>query len=413
MSTLGRTQPHNLDAEMAVIGGLLNGHSYMGDVFEALSPDDFYRPGHAVAFDVLHRIWKRGDRIQLPVVWDELQRAGAPLTEVQLAEIAANGSAANVAAYCDIVTRLAVARKVEGAALDIVDAARAGTLDPAELMDLATGALTGLDVPVVSGDMTGLSTVDDFLATAETTPSPWVVPGLLRSGWRCMVVAPEGVGKSVAFRQIALASAAGVHPFTHTPIPPVRTLIVDLENPDDAIAETCRPITDKARSAGEWDQDRAWLWRRPGGLDLRGRTDRAALTSVLAMVRPQLVCLGPLYKAYRTSARESDELAAGEVQGVLDDLRTRFGFALLLEHHAPKRQGIGERELSPYGSSLWMRWPELGLKLEPGNGENWPKDSLRVGRWRRDRMRHRWPDRLDRGGEGRWPWVGYYTEGMS
>ena len=43
--------------------------------------------------------------------------------------------------------------------------------------------------------------------------------------------------RPVAARQIATASAAGVHPFSLAPMPPIRSLLVDLENPDDAIAD--------------------------------------------------------------------------------------------------------------------------------------------------------------------------------
>ena len=227
-----------------------------------------------------------------------------------------------------------------------------------------------------------------------------------------MVVAPEGVGKSVASRQVAIAAAHGVHPFAHSAIPPVRTLIVDLENPDDAIADTCKPITEKARSAGSYDSQRAWLWRRPDGINLRARRDRAAFSKILDLVQPDLVCLGPMYKAYRATARENDELAAGEVQDVLDDLRTRYGFALLLEHHAPKGSGLTGRDLVPHGSALWLRWPELGIKLIPGDGDQTPRTSLSLGRFRLDRMRNSWPDRIDRGGTGRWPWIGYWANGM-
>jgi replicative DNA helicase len=218
-----------------------------------------------------------------------------------------------------------------------------------------------------------------------------------------MIVAAEGAGKSVATRQLAICAAQGVHPFRFSTMPPVRTLIVDLENPDDAIAQTCKPITARAKlAAQDYEPGRAWLWRQPGGVDLRTRVGRGRLEAVVAATQPDLVCLGPVYKAYRSSAKESDELAAGEVQGVLDDLRTRYRFAVVLEHHAPKAQG-GYRDLLPYGSSLWLRWPELGVKFTQDQND---KRSVKVGRFRQDRVEASWPDRLDRG--GLWPWTGFW-----
>jgi hypothetical protein len=46
--------------------------------------------------------------------------------------------------------------------------------------------------------------------------------------------------------------------------------------------------------------------------------------------RPELVVLGPLYKTtIRTRGEDFEQMAEG-VQHVLDDLRTRYGFALLM-----------------------------------------------------------------------------------
>ena len=102
---------------------------------------------------------------------------------------------------------------------------------------------------------------------------------------------------------------------------------------------------------------------------------------------------------------ESYEDAAEGVQQVLDDLRTRFGFALVLEHHAPKGEG-SSREMAPFGSQRWLAWPELGLGLRS------EKDgSLRVERFRGDRMASSWPDKLERGGNA-WPFVGVWRQGL-
>ena len=109
---------------------------------------------------------------------------------------------------------------------------------------------------------------------------------------------------------------------------------------------------------------------------------------------PQLVVAGPVYKLGRRRQGESYEDAAEGVQQVLDDLRTRFGFALVLEHHAPKGEH-GSRELAPFGSQRWLAWPELGLGLQP-YVERDSTRGLRVQRFRGDRMASAWPDRLVR-----------------
>lgn len=62
------------------------------------------------------------------------------------------------------------------------------------------------------------------------------------------------------------------------------------------------------------------------------------------------------------------------------------------------------REMRPYGSSLFLRWPEIGIGLKP-DGE---QGDLWVGRWRGDRLENNWPDKLVRGQI--WPWVGRWDE---
>jgi len=212
---------------------------------------------------------------------------------------------------------------------------------------------------------------------------------------------------TVLFRQVAIAAAQGIHPLDFNAIKPCRTLIVDLENPEDSVMSVCNPIRERVKNnlTTEYDPDRAWLWHRPSGINLRNRADRIAFESIIARVRPDLVCLGPLYKAYDVSANENDELAAKEVMKVLDVLRSRYSFGLLMEHHAPKESSGSKRKMMPYGSSLWMRWPEIGLGLTP-EGEG--ADTLIVGRWRGDRLENSWPEKLHR--SLTWPWQGEYKD---
>lgn len=408
--------PYNTDAEEALLGGMLVTRTGFDDAAAMLTVEDFtgWRAQLYATIIALHRAGENTSDVT--VVMDALVKADACVTQGQMVDVVSKGSVGSVRRLADTVVRASVARKVMLACEKLIRDAEPGVTDGAELVMLAREVMGDIDAPLAVGaGLEGLSTVDEFLEHADLTPSPWIIPGLLRAGWRCMVIGLEGSGKSVMARQVALAAAQGVHPFTHRPIDPVRTLIVDLENPDDAIAETCKPITARVKDvSARYDEGRAWIYRRPEGIDLRKRSDRASLERVLSACRPDLVCLGPIYKAYRSKAGESDELAVTDLQATLDDFRTRYDFALLLEHHAPKATGLsGRRELVPHGTALWLRWPELGIKLIPSEGEGGaPKDSMLVGRFRFDRMKNSWPDRLDRGLPGRWPWAGYWEHGM-
>ncbi|HUR24021.1 MAG TPA: AAA family ATPase, partial [Acidimicrobiales bacterium] len=282
--------------------------------------------------------------------------------------------------------------------------------DPAvPVEDTLDSVRAELEVSRLPGAVTvsDVTTWDEFCARPEP-PHTWAVEGLIDVEDRIIIVAPEGMGKTMLMRQIALATGQGLHPFHLSWIDPITTLLVDLENPGRIIRSKGRPMLEQARirAGADYEPTRTWIWHRPGGIDLRSRTGAAELNAVCQQVRPTLVCMGPLYKSYRAADAKNEHHAALEVAGVLDDLRTRHGFALVLEAHAPMKQG-GVRDLRPFGTLLWQQWPEVGLKLIPEGEEDtpWFGHTLKVGSWRGSRDERPWPTTLVRNTEGGWPWV--------
>ena len=393
--------PHDLLVEEALLGRMLTRPDLTGEIAAMVDPGDFYRPTHGGAFLLLVDAWRQGQP------HDAVSLASHPQCGLRAPEVATILSHAPAAheRLVDRLVELRLRRELILAGEELTTVAQDETRHPLDVRDDHLAAVGQVTSP--------LSTVPDLRrldALLDEAPEriDWTIPGLVGKGWRVVVVAAEGAGKSVLSRQLVVAGAAGIHPLAFTPIPRVRTLLVDLENPVAAIAQKGRRMRDMAKRRGVWDPDWAAVWHRPQGIDVRSRHGRLELESVLAQSRPEFVAIGPLYKLYRVSARETDEQASGEVQQVLDDLRSRYGFSVLIEHHAPKKQGTALRDLAPYGSSLWLRWPEVGLKLL--YDENHP-GSLLVGRWRDDRLPNAWPQRLDRGHD--WPWVGWWQEGMA
>lgn len=192
----------------------------------------------------------------------------------------------------------------------------------------------------------------------------WVIPGVIEKQERVIVVAAEGVGKTMLARQVAICCAAGIHPFTYQRMPRVRTLTVDLENPERIIKRTSSKIMAAAIGRGFTDDVDAHLLIKPDGLDLCSTEDRAMLEAHIERVKPELICLGPLYKSFIDSGTRTSEALAIEVARYLDQIRDVYGCALWLEHHAPLGS-MGSRDLRPFGSSVWSRWPEFGLALQP------------------------------------------------
>jgi replicative DNA helicase len=255
-------------------------------------------------------------------------------------------------------------------------------------------------------------TMDDLLLTAEHD-APWVIPGMIRQDWRVLLVAAEGIGKSVILRQIAMMAAQGIHPFRCDEIEPIRTLIVDLENPIASVAETgARMVTHLRQAKGDrYDPRRCKIFRRPGGIDPRTRHDRGELEREIIGQKPDLVCIGPAYKMLhrrpQKGGMESHEEATDPVLQILDDLRTRHDFALMIEHHAPQGYGA-QRDMRPYGSQRWLAWPEIGLSLKLNLQE---RNTWDLGRHRGDRMVTDWPVSLSRGTV--WPWSGTFKHNIT
>lgn len=232
------------------------------------------------------------------------------------------------------------------------------------------------------------------LMDMKSETDPWVVRGMLRLKTRAILVAAEGGSKSTQLRVIATCAAQGIHPYTHNSITPIRSLIVDLENPISAIQETGVRLRKQLELASRhYDPQRSRVWLKPEGLDIRDRKDRSDLISVIAEHKPHLVCIGPLYKFYQKLAKETYEEAAEKVLTLLDQLRIKYNFALVIEHHAAKGSGSQKsREMTPFGSQRWMAWPELGITLKPDDGVFGP-GALKVGRFRSgDRYKVWWPD---------------------
>lgn len=395
--------PHDLDAEDGLLGDMLALPHIIGDVSALVVPGDFYQPYAGAAFAALTHAYHQGEPLDVNSLLVALREAGAEPDPRWVTRLASCGSSAwRVEARTVVAHR--VRRQLAHAIIDVQVDVRNPSVDPGVVIDRLRGHLDSIAIPD-GRPPADLHDLDEFIDRPENASAPWIVPGLLRRGWRVVVVAGEGVGKSTLWRQFAVLAAQGMHPLGFTPLEPCRTLLVDLENPPDAIASGCRPIREQVGRRQPYQPGRAWLWHRPQGIDLRTRAHRAELGAVLAATKPDLVCLGPLYKAYRRDARETDEQAASEVQAVLDDFRTRHGFALLMEHHAPQ-DNQGYRKMRPFGSSLWLRWPEIGIAMESHNDD--PPGSLRMNRWRNDRMVSAWPQRLDRGDV--WPWVGVWND---
>ncbi len=79
MATLAATQieripPHNLEAEMAVIGSILVDREMMATISEILQPQDFYALMHETIFSALIQLYDRGEPLDKITIAEELRQ---------------------------------------------------------------------------------------------------------------------------------------------------------------------------------------------------------------------------------------------------------------------------------------------------------------------------------------------------
>src|SRR6186713_2550562 len=109
-----RTPPHSIEAEQAVLGGLLLDTSAWDQVGDAVTADDFYRRDHRLIFEAIGQLATESKPCDVVTVSEHLERR-AQLEEAgglaYLGTLARDTpSAANVRAYAQIVKERALLR---------------------------------------------------------------------------------------------------------------------------------------------------------------------------------------------------------------------------------------------------------------------------------------------------------------
>jgi hypothetical protein len=251
----------------------------------------------------------------------------------------------------------------------------------------------GSDAPVNPGRLVEWQS---FVDEASDDTYDWVVPNLLEKRERVIVVAAEGVGKTMLARQVAILTSLGVQPFTFQRMQPIRTLTVDLENPERIIRRSSRSIFGAAMSYGYAKKSLAQIVIKPDGLNLLSASDRLLLEGYIEQAQPELLVMGPLYKSFIDPGNRTSEAVAIEVVKYLDTIRSVYGCALWLEHHAPLGESQTSRNLRPFGSAVWSRWPEFGISLQqdPTSMGEYVYD---VKHFRGERDERHWPLKMKRG----------------
>lgn len=136
-----KVPPHNLEAEQAVLGGILINNDAMNLVVDILSPDDFYREAHTAAFEGMCGLYDSGEPIDLITLSqiltrkNLLERVGGARYLADLVE--AVSTSAGIVHHAEIIKGLSVRRKLIGHCSTISESCFQDWERVEDLLDLA------------------------------------------------------------------------------------------------------------------------------------------------------------------------------------------------------------------------------------------------------------------------------------
>lgn len=401
------TEPRDEFAERAVLGHVLHTGTVSPALRKAITPDDIWHPALRLVAEAAWDLAGKKQPTDPVAIRTALLRRGCRGPETDGAWLVEVLGAAQpgVLHHARTVRDMAVRREVIVAAARAIQQAEHPTGDP---YDIAASLHVTAETLAERGDPEQthkLTDVHEFID--GDVDYNWLVPGLLERGDRLLITAGEGIGKSYAVRQLAVATAAGVHPFNGNRFDPRRVLLVDLENGERMLRRTLRPLLTHAHSIGRAvPAGMLSIESRPSGIDLTWPADEMWLARVCAAAQPDLLVIGPLYRMHATDMAKEEP--ARHLTRVLDALRARHGCAVVVETHSPHANGPGQRNLRPVGSSLFMRWPEFGYGIAPTDDEG----VYDFKAWRGPRDERDWPRQLRWGTASEWPWVPFHKYGV-
>jgi replicative DNA helicase len=253
-----------------------------------------------------------------------------------------------------------------------------------------SGELEVMEANIDSGlDVIGF---EEMYATPDES-RPWVMPGMLRTNERLMITGPEGGGKSVLISQLCLGASMGLNTLSigidvHEPL---RVLMLDVENDRLQVKSNMRKVYPYLRElSGGVTPNIEWINVRD--IDLSDPVERQKVIRLAKERMPQLMYMGSLYKLAPEGEKSDAQFTM--VSRTVDRIRAETGTSVLIEAHTGHgMQNDRNGTMRPYGSSMWLRWPEFGIAMLPQKGK-----PVKIGHWRGARSDDReWPGGLRRG----------------
>jgi replicative DNA helicase len=197
----GKVPPHNLDAEMSLLGAILIDEDILADSSEKLHPNDFYDKRHMMIYRAMMKLFERHQPIDLLTLGDELQRAseldiiGGTVYLTELTNYVP--TSAHASAYADMILQKAVRRRLIKASAEIAELGFDDEAETQELLERAETELFSVSDQSLKQDLTSLEQIlsESFDRIEELHKNGGALRGV-PTGWRDLDNMTAGLQKS-------------------------------------------------------------------------------------------------------------------------------------------------------------------------------------------------------------------------
>ena len=271
-----RVPPHNLDAEVSLLGAMLLSKDAIGAAAErGVSPSDFYKPSHQHIHDAMQALNVAGEPVDVVTVSDKLQRASL-LESIggidYLVDLQNRTPAVSSAdRYARIVRETALLRGLIGAASEIAEIAYSqpdnieNALDQAEsrIFDVAQNQVTDSMVRIndlMPQTMTHLENIMEQGNPITGVPTGFVDLDEMLSGLQPGTLNIIGARPAMGKSALAMGMAVNVATITNKPVLFFSLEMGRAELSQRILSSEGRVDSTKLRSGRLNDED----WRRIG-----------------------------------------------------------------------------------------------------------------------------------------------------
>ncbi len=346
------TLPHSVEAEQAVIGGLLLEASAWDQVADVINEKDFCRPDHRLIFGAIGALVRIGRPCDVVTVSDQLERMGKLDVVGGLAYLSTlardTPTAANVRAYADIVRERAARRRCIEAARALGERAADGATAADLAADLEREAATLRRVSPKAG--TSRFQRLEFGEMRAHLTDGYVVKGLIAPNTLVLVVGGSGSGKTFFTTDLSVHIAAQ-RPWRGRKVRGGLVVYVALEGAASA-ENRFAALRDEAEIPKGIP-----LVQTPVPLNLRDTSDVADLISFVRDNESTYgeKCVAIFIDTLSRAMAGGDENAPddmGALIGGADAVRIATGAAIVLIHHVGKDMERGARGHSSLRAAL-------------------------------------------------------------